>query len=267
MPADSSDSRAAYQFGDTDLAAERLRRLALVFNPSSREFLAALADRAPRDILDLGCGPGHTTRMLADVFPQANMVGLDSSSHFVELARRTSVPRVTFALADATQPLPGGPYDLVYCRYLLTHLPKAEDVVNFWIGHLRGGGLLVVEENEWIRTGQPAFARYLEIVTAMLAAERQILYIGAQLARVERWEQADVQSSVVVPVMASAPAAAAMFLPNLATWRDRPFIQQHHSSGELDRLQHDLQQLADSEPREPAITFGLRRLVLERRAN
>jgi trans-aconitate 2-methyltransferase len=267
MSADSSDAPAAYQFGDTDLAAERLLRLADVFNPSSREFLATLADRMPRDILDLGCGPGHTTRMLADVFPQANVVGLDSSPHFVELARRAAVPRVTFTVRDVTQPLPGGPYDLAYCRYLLTHLPGVEEAINRWSGHLRGGGLLVVEENEWIRTGQPAFAKYLEIVAGMLAAKRQMLYVGAQLARIERWERADVRSSVVAPVTATAPAAAAMFLPNLATWREQPFIRQHHSSGELDRLHGDLQQLAASPMEQAAITFGLRRLVLERRAS
>ena len=155
----------------------------------------------------------------------------------------------------------------MYCRYLLTHLPRAEQVINGWSGQLRSGGLLVVEENEWIRTDRPAFQKYLEIVTAMLADARQMLYVGAQLAQAERWERADVCSSEIVPVTATAAAAAAMFLPNLATWRDRPFIQRHYSSDELNCLEHDLQQLAASPAAEASITFGLRRLVLERRAN
>ncbi len=267
MSADSSNSSAAYQFGDTELAAERLRRLAGVFNPSSRAFLATLAHRAPRTILDLGCGPGHTTRMLAHVFPQANVVGLDNSPHFVELARRGADPGVTFVIGDATQRLPGGPYDLMYCRYLLTHLPRAGQVINGWSGQLSSGGLLVVEENEWIRTDRPAFQKYLEIVTAMLADAKQMLYVGAQLAQAERWERADVFSSEIVPVTATAAAAAAMFLPNLATWRDRPFIQRRYSSDELNWVETALQQLAASHTAEASITFGLRRLVLERRAN
>jgi hypothetical protein len=100
----------------------------------------------------------------------------------------------------------------------------------------------------------------------MLADARQMLYVGVRLAQAEPWEHADVCLSEIVPVTATVAAAAAMFLPNLATWRDRPFIQQHCSSDELSCLEHDLRQLAESPSTEASITFGLRRLVLERRA-
>jgi hypothetical protein len=58
--------------------------------------------------------------------------------------------------------------------------------------------------------------------------------------------------------------AALLFLPNLATWRDRPFIREHYSQAELDRLRDDLQRLVDVDSSELSISFGLRRLKLAR---
>lgn len=123
MPPDREPASETYLFGDSELAAQRLRLLAEVFAPSTRAFLERLTLAAPRRILDVGCGPGHTTRTVAEIFPQAAIRGLDCSPQFISLARAATQDRVSYLVADATSDLPGGPYDLVYCRYLLTHLP------------------------------------------------------------------------------------------------------------------------------------------------
>ena len=47
-----------YLFGDTDLAARRLKVLAEVFAASSETFISEAADCNPRLVVDLGCGPG-----------------------------------------------------------------------------------------------------------------------------------------------------------------------------------------------------------------
>jgi SAM-dependent methyltransferase len=256
------DSAATYQFGDSELAAKRLERLADVFNPSSRAFLQSLRLGDVREVADLGCGPGHTTRMLAEVFPTANVLGIDCSSHFIELARRTRMHRVRYAVGDVTQPLSGGPFNVIYCRYLLAHLSQPLAVVQRWSEQLRPGGHLCLEENDWIHTTQPAFARYLEIVTTMLDDAAQTLVVGRALDRFTTgigWKQ---QSSIVIPVVATERVAAQMFLPNLANWRDRPFIRQHYATAELDRLRDQLQQLVDEGSQVCSISFGLRRLVL-----
>lgn len=254
-----------YQFGDTDLAAQRLRLLADVFEPSSRAFLKRFAEAAPHEVADLGCGPGYTTRLVAEVLPSASVRGIDSSPHFIELARRTPIARVTYAVADVTDRLPGGPYDLIYGRYLLTHIAEPEAAIGRWSHALAPGGLLAIEENEWIHTDQRAFAEYLSIVVAMLADVGGELHVGARLAQVAAWPQVEKQASELVSIVVADRAAAGMFAPNLATWRNRPFVEQNYSRRQLDRLGAELAALARDDSPRSSITFGRRRLVLARR--
>ena len=262
MHLDNVATGEAYQFGDSDLAAERLRRLAEVFNPSTREFLLPLAAGRPQIVADLGCGPGYTTRLLAEVFPSARVLGIDSSPNFVALARQTPSDRVEYEVADVTQTLPGGPYDLVYCRYLLTHLPRPTAAIELWSNCLQPGGVIAIEENQWIQTEEPAFAKYLAIVEAMLADSGQRLYVGAELDQVNCWPLLQKQSSELVPIETNARDAARMFELNLPSWRGRPFIQRTYPAAELDDLHAQLERLAADDSDRRSITFGRRRLVL-----
>jgi SAM-dependent methyltransferase len=262
MTADST-RRDAYQFGDTNVAAERLRLLADVFGHASRQFLERFAALGPQRVLDLGCGPGYTTRLLAEIFSKAQVVGVDSSPNFIELARRAPSERVSFIVGDVTDPLGGGTFDFLYCRYLLTHIAHVGPTIELWARYLRPGGLLAIEENDWIRTSEPAFAKYLHIVEAMLADAGQRLYVGADLDRMS-WPSLARQSSEVAPISVTDRAAAAMFVPNLATWRDRPFVRSSYSAEELDTLRRDLERLAHDESPHSSITFGRRLLVFMR---
>lgn len=263
MTADHA-ATGAYRFGDTARAAERLRLLAEVFEPATRDFLRQLVSRNPTRIADLGCGPGCTSRLLAEVFPPAAVRGLDCSGRFVELAAQSSHSRVRFEVADVTECLPGGPYDLVYARYLLTHVPAFRETICLWSHELAPGGAIAIEENEWIRTDQPAFTQYLAIVAAMLADGGQKLYVGAELHAIARWPSLVKTSSRVVPIDVSAPAAATLFFLNLRSWRDQAFIRKHYRVDEINALERALQTLAESRDARPAITFGRRSLVLAR---
>jgi trans-aconitate 2-methyltransferase len=254
----------AYQFGDTDRAAERLRLLADAFEPSTRDFLRELAPQNPARIADLGCGPGYTTRLLAEVFPRATIRGLDSSASFLALAAKSPHPRVNFEVADVTRGLPGGPYDLVYSRYLLTHVAAFTETICLWSGELAPGGLIAIEENEWIRTRSPEFAEYLAIVEAMLANGGQKLYVGAELDALDRWPSLVKTSSRLVPIEVSASVTAEMFLLNLRCWREQAFIRERYRVDEIGRLEIALQALAEGPHVPAAITFGRRRLTLAR---
>jgi trans-aconitate 2-methyltransferase len=252
----------SYLFGDSELAARRLRLLAEVFAESTRELCARLAAYNPRKIVDVGCGPGYTTRLLAEVFSQARVLGIDSSSRFIEIASQIPTERVEYWVADAAQLLPGGSHDLIYSRYLLTHIANPREVIARWSDALSDGGLIVIEENEWIHTTVPAFSKYLEIVAAMLAQSGQRLYIGAELAAEPLNAPLSEELSEVVPIPARDVDAAGMFLMNIPSWRHQPFIEQNLPKSELDALVNDLEQIAQGDPAPSSIEFGRRRLVL-----
>ena len=50
------------------------------------ELLARVSVEAPRHVIDLGCGPGNSTELLAQRWQEAETVGLDSSPEMI-LAR------------------------------------------------------------------------------------------------------------------------------------------------------------------------------------
>ena len=160
---------APYLFGDTDIAARRLQVLAEVFADSTRQFLLQAATGTRHLAVDLGCGPGFSTHLLASVVACDQVVGFDKSQYFITLARETTTATVSFHLHDvASAPLPVPPADLLFCRLLLTHLREPHSVIARWATQLRPGGLLLMEEVEWIDTGHPVFKPYLDIVEALL---------------------------------------------------------------------------------------------------
>jgi SAM-dependent methyltransferase len=96
-------------FADSETAAARLALGAAIFAPATRAFLARVGgDR--RSVLDLGCGPGHTTRLLAAACPHATVTGVDRSEAFLAAARSDGDTRLRFVAHDVTRaPLYVGP--------------------------------------------------------------------------------------------------------------------------------------------------------------
>lgn len=244
---------ARYTFGDSDLAVDRLALVASVFEPTSRALLA----RAPvgGDLaIDLGCGPGHTTRLVAEVCRPRATRGLDASDRFVAAARSlTDDLAVTYAVHDVTRvPLPGGPADLVHARLLLAHLPGPLEVVERWRSCLRPGGVLVLDEVEDIEAPQGVLRDYEDLVTALVAAEGADMYSGRLLESLGgRCVVHHVDRSV----------AARMFAMNLATWRADVILRGLVDEPGADRLAAGLSSLG-SGPDGPPVRWTLRQVVL-----
>jgi trans-aconitate 2-methyltransferase len=254
-----------YTFGDSELAAERLRLLAEVFGPTSRDFLLQAAGVRPQLALDLGCGPGDTTWLLAETLSPDRTVGLEGSPSFLDLARKRQTDRVSFVEHDVTEmPFPPGRADLIYSRFLLLHLPERKGIVARWVTQLRQGGLLLLEEVDRIDTVEPVLLHYLEIVAAMMAGHGQQLYAGKDLAAFEAGEDWHIRLNRIVEVVPGIQQAARMFSLNLAGWRDDPVVEKIASRKELERLSNGLEALAAASTG-AEITWGMRQVVLERR--
>jgi SAM-dependent methyltransferase len=209
-----------YSFGDSDVAAARLRVLDNVFAPTTDALLEevdAAAAVGPRRIADLGCGPGATTARLAARYPRAAVTGVDASAAFLAAAR-VAVPGATFVAADVTEALPGAPYDLVYARFLLAHLPDVAAAIASWLTALGPDGMLVLEETEHIASVDPTFARYESLSEARVRTSGADVDAGPAITAALPAPAAVAVVDRVLTLDLTAAQAASMFRPNLATW-------------------------------------------------
>jgi SAM-dependent methyltransferase len=132
-----------YSISEQDV--ERQQVLAQGLNPLTIPILQRLPTAEIRNILDLGCGQGNTSRMLAAQFPEAVVTGVEYDPNLVSFARaQQGNERIRFEQGDATQlPFPAGEFDLVFARYLLIHIPEPDLVIQEMFRMLRPGGRAV----------------------------------------------------------------------------------------------------------------------------
>ncbi|MFC7097748.1 class I SAM-dependent methyltransferase [Halobaculum marinum] len=93
----------------------------------SRDALAPLDLDTRSRVLDVGCGTGELTRVLAEEAPDARVVGVDADTDLLATARDAGGPAerdLAYLAGDATRlPFPDDSFDLVACQALLINLP------------------------------------------------------------------------------------------------------------------------------------------------
>ena len=88
----------------------------------SWDLLSQVPLTTPKTVIDLGCGPGNSTAVLQKRFPQAHIIGLDSSPGMIEKAKQT-LPDVEFTLGDLNSYKPAGSADLLFSNAVYQWLP------------------------------------------------------------------------------------------------------------------------------------------------
>jgi trans-aconitate 2-methyltransferase len=117
-------------------AAERTR--------PCRDLAAALTLNAPQKIIDLGCGPGNSTAVLAERWPNAEIRGLDSSNEMIVTARRDAPGRM-FDVGDIATWSPETPFDLVFSNAALQWLDNHELLYPRLLGFVAPGGAFAAQ--------------------------------------------------------------------------------------------------------------------------
>ncbi|MFG3307857.1 class I SAM-dependent methyltransferase [Streptomyces wuyuanensis] len=153
-----------------------------------------------RRVLDIGSGPGAVSCLLAEVFPQAEVVAVDATPGLLELARaradRTGLgDRVGTRLAELPDGLAElGPADLVWASGSLHHVGDQRAVLTGLAGLLRPGGLLALLEGGLparhlprdIGIGRPGLESRLEAAAASWFTDMRAALPGAK-PEVENW--------------------------------------------------------------------------------
>ncbi|MBD2667397.1 methyltransferase type 11 [Richelia sinica FACHB-800] len=101
----------------------------LQLRQSYHNILRAKLPKPPQDILDIGCSVGLSTFALQEIYPQANITGLDLSPYFLAVANYRSQQRQAkinwvHAQAESTG-LPDGSFDLISLFLICHELPQA----------------------------------------------------------------------------------------------------------------------------------------------
>ena len=129
--------------------AERQQLLAKILNPLTAPLLTGIPKQSIASILDLGCGQGNTTRFLAETFPGASATGFEYDSTLVASASAQAENRnvVSFQQGDAQKlPYPDASFDLVFCPYLLLHLPDPDAAIREMLRVTKPGGYAIAFE-------------------------------------------------------------------------------------------------------------------------
>ncbi|SDU30171.1 trans-aconitate 2-methyltransferase [Pseudomonas yamanorum] len=109
-----------------------------------RDLVAAIPDGDVRTAVDLGCGPGNSTEVLADRFPQALVTGMDSSYDMLVDARKR-LPALNFELADIGAWNPAQKFDVILANASLQWLPDHATLYPHLVSQLTLGGTLAVQ--------------------------------------------------------------------------------------------------------------------------
>lgn len=109
-----------------------------------RDLVAAIPDGDVRTAVDLGCGPGNSTEVLADRFPQALVTGMDSSDDMLVDARKR-LPALNFELADIGAWNPAQKFDVILANASLQWLPDHATLYPHLVSQLTPGGTLAVQ--------------------------------------------------------------------------------------------------------------------------
>jgi len=206
---------------------------------------ADLLARVPLDaaarVMDLGCGPGNSTELLAKRYPQAQLSGLDSSPQMLQAARQR-LPQARFESGDIAAWSATLRFDLLFANASLQWVPDHERLLPRLLAALRAGGVLAVQvpdnrnepTHELMRelAAQPPFAGLIDrdaTRRVRIEAPERYYDLLAPLAEVDLWR------TVYYHPMADAAAIVAWvsatglrpFLERLADDRRGEFLAEY----------------------------------------
>ena len=154
----------------------------------------------PAQVVDLGCGPGQLTATLAERWPEASIVGVDSSPEMITRAGAYASARLSFVVGDLRDWEPDSAIEVIVSNAALQWVPGHRDLLPRFVEALAAGGWLAFQVPG--NFGQPShrllrrladdhrFAGYLADVEWPAAFDAAIYLddLAGLGCRVEAWE-------------------------------------------------------------------------------
>jgi trans-aconitate 2-methyltransferase len=185
---------------------------------AARDLLAQVPLESPRHAVDIGCGPGNSTELLVQRWPNAKVSGIDTSADMLRQARER-LPGVDFVEANISHWAPPADADVLFANAVFQWVPDHVTQLKRLLAALPEGGVLAVQMPD--NTGEDSHLLMQEV--AQLPAFRDDL-AQANAARLDLPEPSayydalkplcrrlDIWHTIYNHVLADAPAIAEWF--------------------------------------------------------
>jgi ubiquinone/menaquinone biosynthesis C-methylase UbiE len=234
----------------------RLQVLARVLAPTTSLLLDRVGPLDGARVIDVGCGGGDVTFELARrTGANGKVLGVDLDEAKLALARddaaREGLTQVSFETADVTKPWPVSDVQLIYARFILTHMRDPALVLGHARNALAPGGWIVMEDIDYAGRfcdpPSPALERADALYVKAAQARGGDPFIGRYLDRyLEAAGFVDVATSLVQPYSRRGEAKMAVLLTLKAT-ADGLVATGLIAREEVDRLIADVEAFTERE--------------------
>jgi SAM-dependent methyltransferase len=151
-PDDQTDSGRRYALGHSEEELHRLKTQAQLIDPITRRFFHEAGIEPGMRVLDVGCGAGHTSLLVAEMVGEGGeVVGVDRAPAAIAAARANAEGHgnVHFLEGDPAEMSFEQPYDAVVGRFVLMFQNHPATMLRRLALHLRRRGLLVFHELDY----------------------------------------------------------------------------------------------------------------------
>jgi ubiquinone/menaquinone biosynthesis C-methylase UbiE len=143
-----------YVLGHTPIEQQRLIRQARFLAPATEHFLQDAGIVSGMRVLDIGCGMGDVTLLVAQlVGPAGRVVSIDLDQASIDTARKRAsavgLDNATFHRADISTFTDAQSFDAIVGRLVLEFLPDPIGAIGRLSGLLRPGGIMALQEPSW----------------------------------------------------------------------------------------------------------------------
>lgn len=168
----TSDALKFYPIKGGEVGRARLAVLAQALAPTTERHLDRAGLLTGLTVVDVGCGGGDVTFALARrVGHKGQIIGIDLDEEKLGWARAEAraqgLEHVRFETANVIQPWPVTGVDLIYARFILTHLREPEAMLARALAALKPGGRILIEDidfpGHFASPECPAVDRYVEL--------------------------------------------------------------------------------------------------------
>ena len=194
---------------------DRLNILSDVLFNDTRSLLEVNGLTTGQSFLDLGCGGGNVAILAAQIVGDGgNVTGIDFDESIIELARQDAVSKgvnnVSFRTVSAYEISYNNEFNIVYARFLLSHLARPAEVLEKMLAAVKPGGKVIVEDIHFIGhfcyPACEAFNRYVALYAASAQHNHQNADIGPSM--VSLFRQAGIENiafDVIQPCFSTGP--------------------------------------------------------------